>query len=196
MENVYCLDFDGTLTTHDTLLEFIRYARGTKALLWGLVLYSPLLVLMKLRLYSNGKTKQRFFAHFFKSMPISNFDTLCQQFAKAKEGLLRPVAVDVCKHAAENGQRLIVVSASVENWVKPFVPQAEVLATKVETADGRLTGRFLTPNCYGSEKVRRIREVLTGARDQYHIIAYGDSRGDSEMLNYADEAYLRFRRIK
>ena len=27
MENVYCLDFDGTLTTHDTLLEFIRYAR-------------------------------------------------------------------------------------------------------------------------------------------------------------------------
>ena len=90
----------------------------------------------------------------------------------------------------------IVVSASVENWVKPFLPQAEVLATKVETADGRLTGRFLTPNCYGSEKVRRIREVLTGARGQYHIIAYGDSRGDSEMLNYADEAYLRFRRIK
>ena len=28
-KKLYCFDFDGTLTTSDTLLEFIRYAKGT-----------------------------------------------------------------------------------------------------------------------------------------------------------------------
>ena len=28
-KKIYCFDFDGTLTTSDTLLEFIRYAKGT-----------------------------------------------------------------------------------------------------------------------------------------------------------------------
>ena len=31
MKRLYAFDFDGTLTTHDTLLAFIRYACGTKA---------------------------------------------------------------------------------------------------------------------------------------------------------------------
>ena len=27
-KKLYCFDFDGTLTTSDTLLEFIKYAKG------------------------------------------------------------------------------------------------------------------------------------------------------------------------
>ena len=65
-----------------------------------------------------------------------------------------------------------------------------VLGTKVETRDGRLTGRFATPNCYGPEKVRRIREVFPD-RDNYHLTAFGDSRGDKEMLDYADQGYYK-----
>ena len=65
-----------------------------------------------------------------------------------------------------------------------------MLGTKVETRDGRLTGRFATPNCYGPEKVRRIREVFPD-RDNYHLTAFGDSRGDKEMLDYADQGYYK-----
>ena len=51
MKRLYTFDFDGTLTTADTLLVFIRYACGTWRFIVGFLLHSPLLVLMKLKLY-------------------------------------------------------------------------------------------------------------------------------------------------
>jgi hypothetical protein len=57
MKKIYAFDFDGTLTTRDTLLEFIRFVFGIRRMLFGFLIYSPLLILMKLRLYSNYKAK-------------------------------------------------------------------------------------------------------------------------------------------
>ena len=68
MKQIYAFDFDGTLTTRDTLLVFTRYAKGTRAFLWGFLRHAHLLVLMKLRLYPNWKAKQRVFSYFF-TMP-------------------------------------------------------------------------------------------------------------------------------
>ena len=62
--------------------------------------------------------------------------------------------------------------------------------TQIEVENGLVTGRFSTPNCYGAEKVRRIQALLP-YREQYKLIAHGDSRGDKEMLNYADQGYFR-----
>ena len=56
MRKVYAFDFDGTLTTCDTLLAFIRYAKGTPAFVRGFLRHAHLLVLMKLRLYPNIRT--------------------------------------------------------------------------------------------------------------------------------------------
>lgn len=182
-------DFDGTLTTSDTLLAFIRYACGTPRFLLGFLLHAPLLVLMKLRLYSNGKAKQRVFSWFFKGMSIETFDAFCQAFARSHRHLLRPETVRVLEQAVENGSEVVVVSASIDNWVQPFFPSVTVLGTQIEVIDGCVTGRFLTPNCYGQEKVRRIL-ALYPDRSSYHLIAYGDSRGDRELLAFADEANL------
>ena len=66
----------------------------------------------------------------------------------------------------------------------------KVLGTQVEVENGRLTGRFLTKNCYGQEKVNRML-VLYPNRSEYKLIAFGDSRGDKEMLAFADEAYYK-----
>ena len=82
MKKLFVFDFDGTLTNADTLLEFIRFACGRKRMLLGFLLYAPLLVLMKARLYPNYKAKQKVFAHFFKGMTLEQFDTLCQAFAR------------------------------------------------------------------------------------------------------------------
>lgn len=97
--------------------------------------------------------------------------------------------------ALKQGAQCLVVSASVDNWVKPFFPDAvKVLGTQLEVKDGRLTGRFTTPNCYGPEKVKRLKEAypdLECNRDKYYIIAYGDSRGDKEILEFADERHYK-----
>jgi HAD superfamily hydrolase (TIGR01490 family) len=189
MKQLFAFDFDGTLTTRDTLIAFIRYACGTPRFLLGFLLHAPLLVLMKLRLYSNGKAKQRLFSWFFRGMPIETFDALCQSFASTHRHLLRPETVRLLQQALSEGSEVLVVSASIDNWVQPFFPTVTVLGTQIEVIDGCLTGRFLTPNCYGQEKVSRIL-ALHPDRSAYRLIAYGDSRGDRELLAFADEAHL------
>ena len=196
MKRVFAFDFDGTLTTRDTLIAFIHYACGTPRFLLGFLLHAPLLVLMKLRLYSNGKTKQRLFTWFFQGMSIETFDALCQSFALSHRHLLRPDTVRLLQQALSEGAEVLVVSASIDNWVQPFFSSfhlqpstLHLLCTQIEVIDGRLTGRFLTPNCYGQEKVRRIL-ALYPDRSAYRLTAYGDSRGDRELLAFADEAHL------
>ena len=189
MKQLFAFDFDGTLTTRDTLIAFIRYACGTPRFLLGFLLHAPLLVLMKLRLYSNGKAKQRLFSWFFRGMPIETFDALCQSFARTHRHLLRPETVRLLQQALSEGSEVLIVSASIDNWVQPFFPAVTVLGTQIEVIDGRLSGRFLTPNCYGQEKVRRIL-ALHPDRSAYRLTAYGDSRGDRELLAFADEAHL------
>ena len=204
---IHAFDFDGTLTTRDTLLLFIRHARGWWALFGGMLLFSPLLVLMKLHLADNGRTKERLFRHYFRGMLERDFDALCQSFARSHTHVLRTVGLRTVQQALDRGDRVVILSASIDRWVeaclRPFLvssSQFQVLGTEIEVADGRLTGRFATPNCYGPEKVRRLKEFLKkvsprgdveGATEDAFIIAYGDSRGDKELLAYADESHYK-----
>ena len=190
MKKIVAYDFDGTLTTRDTLLAFILYAKGWPRFLWGFLRYAPLLVLMKLRLYPNYKAKQKVFALFFRGMQLTAFDALCQQFAADSHHLLRPEGVKTLERAQAEGAEVLIVSASIDNWVQPFFPTVQVLGTQVEVSDGKLTGRFLSKNCYGQEKVNRILACYPD-RESYHLTAYGDSRGDEQLLAFADEAHFK-----
>ena len=202
---LHAFDFDGTLTTCDTLLLFIRHARGRWALVWGLLCYSPLLVLMKLGLADNGRTKERLFAYFFRGMLERDFEALCQSFAHSHTDIFRPEGLRTIQQALANGDRVVILSASIDRWVRACLQQFmtdcvafNVVGTEMEVVDGRLTGHFATPNCYGPEKVRRLKEYIEdkvsptgGDLEGFYIIAYGDSRGDKELLAYADERYYK-----
>lgn len=214
-KKIYCFDFDGTLTTSDTLLEFIKYAKGTSRFLMVFLMYSPMLALMKLHLYPNWKAKQKIFAHLFAGMRIEKFDALCRGFAEESQHLLRPKGITLVHEALVAGAQVFIASASIDNWVRPFfdirnLKGVQVLGTQIEVVDGKVTGRFKTNNCYGEEKVRRICEALTTTtgtsipttnaygttslsfdRSQYDIEAFGDSRGDKEMLAFADQGHYK-----
>ncbi len=196
-KKIYCFDFDGTLTTSDTLLEFIKYAKGRGRFLMVFLMYSPLLVLMKLHLYPNWKAKQQIFAHLFAGMRIEKFDALCRGFAEESQHLLRPKGITLMHEALVAGAQVFIVSASIDNWVRPFfdirnLKGVQVLGTQIEVEDGKLTGRFKSNNCYGKEKVHRIAEALKSfERSEYEIEAFGDSRGDKEMLAFADKGHFK-----
>ena len=195
---IYCFDFDGTITHKDTLLEFIKYTHGLAGFLFGFLRYLPLLILMKLHLYPNYRVKQQVFAHFYRGMTVGTFNKSCNDFACDKKNIIRKAAKIKLEEALKENAQIFVISASIDNWVAPFFEDefsVTVLGTQIEVKDGLVTGRFLTKNCYGEEKVERLKKVLTKSRDQYEIIAFGDSRGDKEMLEYADKGYYKpFRR--
>ena len=123
-------------------------------------------------------------------MTIDTFNSLCRHFAEKNHHLLRPEGLKTLKKARNAGADVLIISASIDNWVQPFFPDVKVLGTQVEVEDGRLTGRFLTKNCYGQEKVNRIKELYPH-REEYHLTAYGDSNGDRELLAFADEAHYK-----
>jgi phosphatidylglycerophosphatase C len=87
----------------------------------------------------------------------------------------------------------ILVSASLEIYLLPWAKTIgldQVIGTRLAVQNGLLTGRIIGQNCYGAEKVKRLQAVL-GDLSQYCIYAYGDSRGDRELLEIATCPYYR-----
>ena len=192
---IHAFDFDGTLTRRDTLIEFIRYVKGNKEFLIGFLKHLHLLIMMKLGIMPNWKTKRIIFQYFFGGMTLEKFNEYCEKFAKEKASLLRKKGMVAVNKAVMDGDQVVIISASIENWVEPFFRfqvsnNINIIGTKIQVVDGKLTGRFLTKNCYGEEKVRRLLEQYPD-RKEYKLVAYGDSRGDHALLDFADEGHYR-----
>jgi HAD superfamily phosphoserine phosphatase-like hydrolase len=193
MKRYYFSDFDGTLTTTDSMMSIIIYQRGKLGLILALLRILPWLILMFMGKYSNQRTKERLLHDCFGRMTKNEFNAFCQKFADSHKHILRKSLYDKLVEAQHNGDEIVVVTASPENWVSRLVPEFKVLGTKMEFKPC-FSGKFLTPNCYAQEKVNRILEAypeLKTNRNDIHIIAFGDSRGDKEMLEFADEQYYK-----
>lgn len=192
-------DFDGTITTQDTFLLFIRFCRGDLFLVRALLLNSPYLIAYKLGLYPNWKAKQRLFAFCFKGVSAAEFEGWCRDFSAEIETVVRPLVMQKIRLYQQEGATVLIVSASPEAWIKPWAEKQGipvVLATKLELdSEQKLTGHLEGRNCYGEEKVNRIRQAYPD-RVGYTLIAYGDSAGDKEMLAFADEGWLLNKHIK
>lgn len=185
-------DFDGTLTTSDSMMSIIIYQRGKLGLVLALLRILPWLILMFMGKYSNQRTKERLLHNCFGQMTEDEFNAFCQSFADRHRHILRNDLYYKLVKAKANGDEVVVVTASPENWVSRLVPEFKVLGTKMDF-NPCFTGRFLTPNCYAQEKVNRILAAypeLKTARNCYHVTAFGDSRGDKEMLEFADERIM------
>ena len=179
-------DFDGTLTTADSFIALLAFAGGRAKMYATLALFSPLLALSKLGLYSGGRVKEKVFSLYFKGMPEGEFRCLCRRFAAAYSGkILNPRTVGILRGTANP----VVVTASMAAWVGEFLPGVEVVGTEPQVENGLLTGRFSTPNCNGQEKVRRLMAVRPWL-DAAEVVAYGDSPGDLQLLRWAGEAYV------
>lgn len=190
---VAVFDFDGTLTSRDTMFDFIGFACGRLKLWLGLILFAPIIAVMFMKIIDNNSCKQMLLSWFFKGMSYNEFRALGERYAERASRLLRSDTVQYLRERKEEGCKVYVVSASIKEWVAPVCHSLgvdEVLATEFAVdSDGLLTGRFAVHNCFGQEKVRRLIDVEP-QRDDYYLYAYGDSRGDKEMFEFADE-YLK-----
>jgi phosphatidylglycerophosphatase C len=148
-----------------------------------------------LGLINNGIAKERVFVRCFAGMEMQALQQEGERFAAlVLPGLLRQEALQCMEWHKQQGHRCVAISASLELYVRPWAEKAgfdDVIATQLETLpDGRISGRLAGANCYGAEKVRRLQALL-GTTDGYTLYAYGDSRGDRELLSSADYAYFR-----
>jgi len=187
------LDFDGTITTDDSLTKFIRFVVGDVKFIWGMILLSPMLTAYKLKFIPNYKAKQYMLSYFFKNMSEEKFMHVAREYSLNQiNTILRPKALEKIAWHKEQGHKIVIVSASIECWLKPWCDENNLglIATRLEIKEGILTGKFSTKNCYGIEKANRVQE-LYNLSDYEHIYAYGDSRGDKELLALANESFYK-----
>lgn len=185
-------DFDGTLTTKDTFKLFVKFAKGEKKFWQGMLVHSFYLGAFAFKLIPNWYVKQKMFGFYFRGMPLQEFDQYCERFAAEVEKIERPKLLARSRQHKEQECRTIIISASIENWIRPWAGRKgfdQVIGTKIEVdAQGLITGRFETKNCFGQEKVNRLLEQYP-ERSSYTLFAYGDSNGDKQMIGFADEGY-------
>jgi len=192
---VAAFDFDGTLTRRETLLPFLLHALGTARVARDALILSPTLLGYGLGLIRNDIAKQRVFVQCLGGLRMDELQQQGERFAsQVLPDLMRHEAMQRLKWHQQQGHRCVVISASMDLYVRPWAIKAgfdDVLATHLESLeDGTTSGRLSGENCYGIEKVRRL-DALLGARDAYTLYAYGDSRGDRELLATADYGYYR-----
>jgi phosphatidylglycerophosphatase C len=184
MKTLALFDFDGTLFQKDSLIEFTKFYKGNFAFYKGILFLLPSLIGLRLKILNNQKVKIKFLTHFFKNTDFEEFNTLAQNFAanKVPQNLNKKTIAFFLEHIKSN-HTVCVVSASCPNWIQPWCNQYGVkfIGTELETSNLKITGNLATENCFGIEKVNRIKAIFN--LDEFDIIkVYGGGKGDLEML--------------
>ena len=187
-------DFDGTLTTGDTLMPFLKYVVGAPTYYAKLVLLSPVLAAYFAKLLRNDIAKQIMLKSYLAGYHIDKLFELGQRFSEEIiPTMLRPEGMERLRWHQEHGHECVLVSASLDvylnAWAKP-TQFSEVICTSLqENNNRRASGKIGGKNCYGEEKLVRIQKWESKI-SQTKRYAYGDTSGDIPMLIYVDYGYL------
>lgn len=193
VKQIAFFDFDGTITTRDTMLEVIRYHKGEFRFNLGFFINSPFLVAYKVGIISNQTAKERILTFFYGKKLAEQFQSDCDQFAaEVIPTLIRPKAMEEIKKLKAAGVEVVIVSASAENWLSSWCKEQDVqlLATRLEVRSNKITGKISGNNCHGEEKVRRINEAYQ-LNEYARIYCYGDTKGDKPMLKLATSSFYK-----
>lgn len=186
-------DFDHTLVRCDSFIRLAILAHGRGRTLLALARVLPSLILGKLRGHGGSKAKERMFRILFGGMDYDRFRHLGQM-------LLPLLCERECREAVrrmhrhiEAGDRVVIVSASMPEWIIPWASHhgvREVIGTEPRlSAEKRLTGDFATPNCRGEEKLRRLQEYAS-QEEIAGMTAYGNLPDDRRLLEASSRGYI------
>lgn len=193
MKKLYCFDFDGTLTTKDTMFQFLRYY-DRKKYYWALAKHLPLFALLKVKLLPAEPVKRSFISSVLKGERKEKLEQRAQIFFDSKhQELLRELAKEFLDSRNKELTQSVLVTASLDVWTKPFADfyEMDLIATRAQFKEGVFTGKFLGTNCNGEEKVNRLKDYLID-RSFDKIIAFGDTSNDYPMMEFAQESHFRF----
>jgi phosphatidylglycerophosphatase C len=186
---VAAFDLDGTLTRQDCVTPFLRLVAGRR--LWLALARNAPGATVALVTRDRDRLKE-IATTSLRGTPRAELDTLGRAFAETiVESRLRvDTPARLAWHRAR-GDVTVIVSASFEAYVQPLgvmLGVDDVLCTRLESSpEGILTGRLDGPNCRGAEKVHRLTGWLAArGLERAELWAYGDSKGDDELLALAD----------
>lgn len=194
---VAAFDFDGTLTRGGSVTPFLISLRGLLPVLAAGTRELPKLT--KAFLFGGtaaDRAKEALFERLLAGQDTARVQRAGVAFARDHlRQRLRPEVERRLQWHRDQGHAVVIVSASPEDYVGPageLLGVDAVLATRLASSGGMLTGHYEGQNCRGPEKYARLvawiraSGMAVNGAPQPVLWAYGNSRGDLRLLEAAD----------
>lgn len=171
--NVY--DFDKTIYDGDSSIDFFLYSlRKNRKIFLNIfsILYS--FFLYKLKIITKEKFKTTFFS-FVKKIDAIKY---AEEFWKENKKKIKLF------YLSQHQKTDIIISASPSFFLEPIAKELNfnLIATEMNPKTGEIIGK----NCYGEEKVKRLKSKGINKYEKF----YSDSLSDTPCSKLAKEAYL------
>lgn len=186
-------DFDGTLTRRDSFVPFLLFAFGKRKFVARVIRMLPACIRYLGKGMSRDELKAVLVATFLTGVEEAWVKRKAAEFRRAFwVRLMRPAGVQSVAAEVASGALVTICSASPRIVLMPFAQELGIslIGTELEVVEGKLTGALSGSNCRCEAKVLRL-EAVYGPLAQYKLRAWGDTRGDQELLAAAQEPHWR-----
>lgn len=126
-------------------------------------------------------------ARLLRGIPEKDFEEVGRRvFRESLGSRIHPEARAIVDAHRKRGHTVAVVSSATRYQVEPVAEELgieHVLASQLEVKDGKLTGRYMSPSCYGEGKAMAARSLAeTYPIDFEKSYFYTDSDEDLPLL--------------
>lgn len=185
-------DFDGTLTYRDSFVPFLRFAFGNRVFVRRMVRMAGPSLAYLCRRIDRDDLKARLIATFLTDVPVHVLEERALAYQnRFWETLMRPHALTAVADQVSSGSTVTICSAS-------FAATQAVRREARRAPDRHRagSGRRRTDRQDRRPQLPARRESLPperhyGPLTQYSLRAWGDSRGDTELLAAALERFWK-----
>lgn len=189
--NLALFDFDGTLCPRDSFTGFIFFALSKRHILRQGLKILPWIQAYYLKLYPAHAMRPKLFAAMFQQADAITLQSLAQEYAEILLDDLDPILLQRLQQHQQLGDRVVLVSASIDLYLKPLSDalNIDLICTETEILNHCFTGYYRSPDCSCTEKKRRVLSQYQ--LDEFaQVYAYGNSHEDLDMFSLADHRFM------
>lgn len=195
-DTLVLFDFDGTITTQDSLDSFFRDISPNKLIYLKIKFIDTLFyfILYKLKIISLEKLKLKRINKYFSLYDNEKLLLKAINFSKyTLPKFVKNSAIEQIKMHKMYSHKVVVVSASLNILLTEFITSIniELITNDIVYDNKKKIYSFKKPDCNFHEKVIRIKSKYD-LLDYKYIYAYGDSNGDYQMLSIANYKYFNY----
>lgn len=174
--NIY--DFDGTIYNGDSSIDFYLYCiKKNKKIIRRIPSFCFNIILYSIKKIKKEQLKENFFSFL---NDVKDIDKTINEFWIKHKNKIKKFYIK-SKHNND-----IIISASPSFLLKPICDELKIkdlIATEID----KKTGKFLSLNCYGKEKVTRLKNKYKNIIIEKF---YTDSLSDLPLINISKESYI------
>jgi phosphatidylglycerophosphatase C len=193
-KKISIFDLDGTLTKSDTYLPYLIGFLKRNPKRWLKASILPFAVVMfYLKIHDNQWLKTIFLKVILGGETKDNILAWNKIFLDKlfTEGLREDI-VTILKKKQNAGDIILLSTASLDIYVpdiQNWFSINHLICTNTLWQDDCLTGELDGNNCYGLEKLARVKSYMRKHNISGEISVYSDHASDWPIMNYADKAY-------